>query len=245
LILATRILLICSSLIVSPPSARRGKASDIWYSSSRYLLCGGWNLIPSDYCIPSFVKRQTLHCPCIQLSTPTDRSTTRYCKIYPCLAGLQTQFSEQANPYSEDRSTQIIKQTARIFSACRGNWARVSELYVQNRPSGLLGLKLIRFLLSELKESSFLGGHHHSSHKDSSATITPSDSRSTTPTPGSHGPSQLSSVTSGQTKHVSGASTPVAAPPPTARSGLLKIRLTSGKGLKLPDGGEYLRLRLP
>lgn len=88
----------------------------------------------------------------------------------------------------------------------------------------------------KLKESSFLGGHHHSSHKDSNATITPSDSRSTTPTPGSHGPSQLSSVTSGQSKHVSGASTPVATPPPTARSGLLKIRLTSGKGLKLPDG---------
>jgi len=118
----------------------------------------------------------------------------------------------------------------------------VRQLHVKNKPSGQLRLRLTQILPSELKESSFLGGHHHSSHKDSNATITPSDSRSTTPTPGSHGPSQLSSVTSGQNKHVSGASTPVAAPPPTARSGLLKIRLTSGKGLKLPDGGEYFRL---
>lgn len=82
----------------------------------------------------------------------------------------------------------------------------------------------------KLKESSFLGGGHHSSHKDSSATITPAESRSTTPTPGAY-PSNNSQ----SSHHASGTATPVV-PPPTARSGLLKIRVTSGKGLKLPDG---------
>lgn len=101
----------------------------------------------------------------------------------------------------------------------------------------------------ELKESTFLGGGgHHSSHKDSTATITPSsDSRSTTPTPGHHATTAppphggLSNVAA-QNARESGASTPSAAPP-TARSGLLKIRVTSGKNLRLPDGGMLSTLR--
>lgn len=97
--------------------------------------------------------------------------------------------------------------------------------------------------VTELKESSFLGGgHHHSSHKDSTATITPAESRSTTPTPGSHGHVNVHSA-GPQRGGASGTSSP-APPPPTARSGLLKIRVSSGKGLKLPDGGKFAILRM-
>jgi len=97
----------------------------------------------------------------------------------------------------------------------------------------------VQSISKELKESSFLGGHHHSSHKDSSATITPSDSRSTTPTPAAQAQNNVPSHVFAQSRTNSGTATPTSSQPPTARSGLLKIRVTSGKSLKLPDGGQW------
>ncbi|WVR04665.1 hypothetical protein IAU60_001676 [Kwoniella sp. DSM 27419] len=66
----------------------------------------------------------------------------------------------------------------------------------------------------KIKDAGFLSSKHH----NSSTSATPSDiSRSTTPTPGNPHPDQTGR-------------------PPVARSGMLKIRVTAGRGLSLPQG---------
>ncbi|EJT45182.1 proliferation-associated serine/threonine protein kinase [Trichosporon asahii var. asahii CBS 8904] len=76
----------------------------------------------------------------------------------------------------------------------------------------------------KFKDSGLLSGKSHSS--------TPAvDSRSTTPTPGNPHPGH-SAPSSG----VASATGSGAATPPVARSGILRIRVTAGKGLTLPQG---------
>lgn len=71
----------------------------------------------------------------------------------------------------------------------------------------------------ELKESSSQFLSSRSAHSNNASSSGP-ESRSTTPTPGN--------------PHPDGAPPP----PPVARSGMLKIRVTAAKGLALPQGGE-------
>lgn len=87
-------------------------------------------------------------------------------------------------------------------------------------------LLAVLILPLELKESSsnFLGSKH-SSH--TSASNSGAGSRSTTPTPGNPRPDERAVETA------SGSGVP-----PVARSGMLKIRVTAGKGFQLPQGGE-------
>jgi serum/glucocorticoid-regulated kinase 2 len=73
----------------------------------------------------------------------------------------------------------------------------------------------------ELKESTFLSSR--SAHSHNAASSSGPESRSTTPTPGNPRPDE---------------SQP---PPPVARSGMLKIRVTAAKGLALPQGGRLIK----
>lgn len=73
----------------------------------------------------------------------------------------------------------------------------------------------------ELKESSSsLLSSRHSNNPTPSGSG--NGSRSTTPTPGNPNPEDV-----------------VKAAPPVVRSGMLKIRVTAGKGFSLPQGGEW------